>query len=124
MDYTQILRENGMKKYLPGDTTTKDGQAKMLSAVADTIDVIVPFNMNAEMSIWNNDISNEEEFKRMVGSVAYKVNELLGMANEQPLKEKLVSANSLNLIQTWIVLDFYCYILKSEYTVNILNVQN
>lgn len=123
MDYTQILRENGMKKYLPGDATTKEGQAKMLSTVADTIDVIVPFNMNAEISIWNKDINNEEDFKKLVGSVAYKVNELIGMANEQPLKDKLVNTDNLRLIQTWIVLDFYCYILKPEFTVNILNVR-
>ena len=69
MDYTQILRENGMKKYLPGDTTTKEGQAKMLSAVADTIDVIVPFNMNAEISIWNKDINNEEEAQIIISKV-------------------------------------------------------
>lgn len=123
MEYTEVLRKVGMKNYIPGDVKTKEGQEKMLAAVADVISDIKQYQIHTETTLWNKEINNENEFKTIVAEVACKVDELLASANMERLQSDIAEMENDRLMQAWIVLDFYAYISGSDCKTNIINVQ-
>ena len=110
MEYIEVLRKVGMKNYIPGDVKTKEGQEKMLAAVADVISDIKQYQIHTETKLWNKEIDNENEFQALMVEVACKVDELLAFANMERLQSDIAETENDRLMQAWIVLDFYAYI--------------
>lgn len=123
MEYTEVLRKVGMKNYIPGDVKTKEGQEKMLAAVADVISDIKQYQIHTETTLWNKEIDNENEFKALMVEVACKVDELLAFANMERLQSDIAETENDRLMQAWIALDFYAYISGVDCKTNIVNVQ-
>lgn len=107
--------------FLPGNLGDVNEQKHILKMIAQVIPAVTPFVSQSDKDIWNKVFTGELSISTAIAHCAFHVDTILERVfyDEQTLK----SFPEDVLLGAWIALDYYAYILKTEYSVNILQWQ-
>ena len=108
--------------FLPRNMETVSAQKQILTMLAQ---VVLPVRVCAEKAdreIWPMAQNGTMPLNQAVTQCAYDADKLIGMTIIDNLKLRDQSRD--NLLKAWIVLDYYIYVLKEEYSVNIRKLQD
>lgn len=108
--------------YLPKNLESVEAQKTVLKMLAGVIPSVKVCIDKADRDIWPKVTSREMTLKSAAGTCAYEVNRILGITKVENLN--LAQQSQTELMKAWIVLDYYTYILKSDYSVNIRKLQD
>ena len=108
--------------YLPRNLGEMDAHIQILNTIAKVIPEVSPCAKKAEAAIWPQVKSQEITVNRAIAQCAYETNTIIGnaaldMSNLQNLSEQ-------TLLEIWIALDYYSYVLKADYSVHIRKLQD
>ena len=107
---------------LPRNMETLEAQKQILSMLAQ---VVLPVRVCAEKAdreIWPNVQTGAMPLNQAVTQCAYDANKLIGMTIIDNLKLEEMDRDSL--LKAWIVLDYYLYVLRAEYSANVRKLQD
>ncbi len=109
-------------KYLPSDTNTVEAQLRLQKSLEYVMNTAI-LEMKTEL-IWKvNEGATEEEktrhFKTALVNTIMTVEELLEVLSTELLKRKVDQATSEELLKAWVTLEYYSYIIKPQYSMNI-----
>lgn len=120
------IQKNQLKQesfpFLPRNLETIGSQKQTLDMLAQ---VVLPVRVCAEKAdreIWPQVQAGTMPLNQAVTQCAYDADRLIGMTIIENLKLREQPRNEL--LKAWIVLDYYIYVLKSEYSVNIRKLQD
>lgn len=108
--------------YLPRNLGEMEAHRQILNAIATVVPEVSACIDIAEISIWPKVKSQEIPVNRAIAQCAYEANNVIGSAALD--MNLLRSLPEETLMETWIGLDYYGYVLKADYAVNIRNLQN
>lgn len=108
--------------YLPRNLGEIEAHQQILTAIARVVPEVSLCIDKAEITIWPKVRSQELPINRAIAQCAYEANGAIGaaaldMSNLRALPEEA-------LMEAWIALDYYSYVLKADYSVNIRNLQD
>lgn len=112
-----------LKKYaiqfVPGNIDEISTQREMLKMVMPVIPVN-KFIMDTDIPIvFKNNSLGKISILQLQGAIAANTDRCVGSFKEKELLEKIKKTNTEALIKSWIVIVFYCGILKPEYKINL-----
>lgn len=111
-------------RYLPDDLSNHSAQLELLEMLSNVMEISVP-KMKTEHA-WKSveriaDDATEKEgrFNKALAETILAVDQTLGYLNPQFLIKKIQNAKVEELLKGWVVLDYYLYMMKPEYIMNI-----
>lgn len=108
--------------YLPRNLGAAASQQQIMRMIAQIIPELTAYEEVADRTIWPEVKANKRPINQAIAQCAYQTNNIIGSAF--PNKQNLEYLSEISLLQAWIALDYYGYILKAEYSANIFNLQN
>ncbi len=108
--------------YLPKNLETVDAQKAVLKMLAAVFPSIQICQNKADRDIWPKVGAGGMTLRAAAGTCAAEVNRILGITVLENMK--LEQRTQTELLQAWIVLDYYSYLLRSDYSVNIRKIQD
>lgn len=107
--------------YLPRNLGEVEAQRQILSMIAQAAPAVAPCMEQADIMIWPKVRSKEITINQALAWCSHETDLAIGsmISGEQALK----SLSEADLLQAWISLDYYAYVQKAEYSVNIRNFQ-
>ena len=103
--------------YLPRNLGDVTAQQQILGMIAHVIPAVVTYIKEANATVWRKVNAGELPVNQAVTQCAYQTNRLLESAAVKP--EALKGFSEEELLQAWIALDYYAYVLKPEYTAHL-----
>lgn len=111
------LKANALP-FLPRNLGDVNEQKKILNMIAHVIPTVAPFVRQADGDIWNKVLAGEMPISSAIAQCAFRVDTIL--ENTTYDEQKLRSFPENDLLGAWIALEYYAYVLKTEYSFNIL----
>lgn len=108
--------------YLPRNLADVESQRQILMMIAQVVPEMGSYMGEADNTVWPKTKSKELSFSRAIAQCAYQSNIIIGSA--MPTQQMLECYQEIILYQAWIALDYYVYILKVEYSVNIMTLRD
>ena len=108
--------------YLPRNLDQIGAQRQIIRMLAACVPSVQPCVNEADREIWPMVEGNALPMNQAVARCANKANQLIGITIIENLK--LESQGEENLLKAWIVLDYYSYLLKPDYSANIRKLQD
>lgn len=126
MNQISDTQKNELKQqsfaFLPRNMETIDAQKQILNMLAQVVLPVRVCAEKAEREIWPMAQKGTMPLNQAVTQCAYDADKLIGMTIIENLK--LQEQGRENLLKAWIALDYYIYVLKAEYSVNIRKLQD
>lgn len=126
MNQIKEADQNALKReaypYLPKDIQSIRGQKQILAMLSAAIAPVTVCRNKAEQEIWPKAEAGQLSMNQAVAQCAYESNKLIGMTILENLKLQQLDRKSL--LQAWIALDYYCYVLKPEHSVHLHKAQD
>ena len=116
-----ILKQKTLP-YLPRNLGDVEAQRQILMMIAHVVPAVTSCVAQADKSIWPKVMTAELPISRAIAQCAYQTDKIIGSALLNGLM--LHSLPETSLMQAWIALDYYAYILKADYSVNIRYLQD
>ena len=118
----KIMLKQKAISYLPRNLAEADAQRQILDMLVPVIPAISACKEQAEQLIWPRVSAAELSMGQAVAQCAYQADKTIQAA---ALNESTLTVFPREtLMQAWIVMDYYSYVLKPEYSVNIRNLQD
>lgn len=108
--------------YLPRNLDQIGAQRQIIRMLAECVPSVSPCVEEADKEIWPMVERNVLPMNQAVARCANEANKLIGITIVENLK--LESQSEENLLKAWIVLDYYSYLLKPDYSENIRKLQD
>lgn len=119
--YKSTLKRKAVQ-YLPKNLDSIQAQKRVLQMIVGPVPTVKACLDKAEASTWPKVERNELPMNHAVAQCAYEINKLIGITVIENLK--LEDQNDEDLLKAWIALDYYAYVLKSDYAANIRKLQD
>lgn len=108
--------------YLPKNLETPDAQKQILAMLSAAVAPVLVCQEKAEREIWPKVEKQELPLNHAVAQCAYDADKLIGITIIENLKLQQLGREAL--LKAWIALDYYCYVLKPEFSGNIHRLQD
>lgn len=118
----KIMLKQKALVYLPRNLAEVDAQRQILDMLVPVIPAISACKAQAEQTLWPRVSSGELTMGQAVAQCAYQADKAVQAA--ALTKNALAAFPRETLMKVWIAMDYYGYVLKAEYAVNIHNLQN
>jgi len=112
-DTHDLLKEQALP-YLPRNLADVGAQKQILSMIAQVNPAVASYVPEANAAVWQKVFNAGLPIEQAIAQCAYQVNHILGTA--APDAQGLKSCPRETLLQAWIALDYYSYVMKPEYT--------
>ena len=120
-DMTKNSLKQKALEYLPRNLGEVEGQQKVLQMIEDAIPQIMSVSSQAQTQIWPKVADHSLSMNQAIAQCAFQTDKIIEAAFLENLA--LESLPEQTLLNAWIALDYYAYVLKPEYSFNIRNVQ-
>ena len=120
-EYLQGFRTS-FRQYFPTSLDTIECHMQLPYMVSSALDItpVIEYAKNSVYSRFETEPEKLSELSRAaVAKVAMNLEQYIGQTETEYFSTKIKRAHTESLEKAWIVLDFYCRMLKSEYTTNI-----
>lgn len=118
----KIMLKQKALVYLPRNLSEAEAQRQILNMLIPVIPAITECRDQADRMIWPKVASGELSMGQAVAQCAYQTDKTIQEAARN--MATLASFPKETLMRVWIAMDYYSYVLKPEYSVNIRNLQN
>lgn len=115
------LRQNALQ-YMPRNLGDTEAQRQILQMIVEAIPPVAHCMEQADVQIWPKVASQELSMSQAIAQCAYQTDRLIAANIMESLSPENLPEQTL--LQAWIALDYYAYVLKAEYSANIRFVQN
>lgn len=103
--------------YLPRNLGEVIAQKQILSMIAQVVPAVASYAAEAEVTIWSKVTNAALPISHAIAQCAYQTNHLVGSGSAYAVN--LHNLPEDTLLQAWIALDYYTYVLKEEYSGNL-----
>lgn len=100
--------------YLPRNLGEVTAQKQILEMIARVVPAVAPFSASADATIWADTASAKLPINRAIAQCAYQTNQIIASNSAHAIN--LSGFPEDTLLQAWIALDYYTYVLKEEYS--------
>lgn len=114
--------KNRALQYLPRSLDQIGTQRKIIQMLAEGIPSVCPCVDDAERELWPKVAQNLLPISRAAAQCGNEADKMIGITIFENLK--LESQSEETLLKAWIALDYYSYLLKPEYSINIRKLQD
>ena len=121
-DMTKNALKQKALEYLPRNLGEVEGQQKVLQMIEDAIPQIMSVSSQANTQIWPKVAEKSLSINQAIAQCAFQTDKIIESAFLENMA--LESLPEQLLLEAWIALDYYAYVLKPEYSFNIRNVQS
>lgn len=118
----KIMLKKKALSYLPRNLAEVDAHRQILDMLVPVIPAISECKEQAEQLIWPRVAAGELPIGQAVAQCAYQADKTIQAASLN--KSMLTAFPEEMLMQVWIIMDYYSYVLKPEYSGNIRNLQD
>ena len=108
--------------YLPRNLGAPESQRQIMRMIAQIVPELNAYEAVTNRTVWPEVSAKKLPVNQAIAQCAYQTNNIIGSAF--PNKQMLEYQSEISLLQAWIALDYYGYVLKAKYSVNILKLQN
>ena len=108
--------------YLPRNLGEMEAHRQILTAIAKAVPEVAATIDKAELTIWPNVHSGEVAVNRAIAQCAFEANAAIGSSAWDSTQLRVLQEEAL--MEAWIALDYYSYVLKADYSGNLRNLQN
>ena len=115
-----ILKQHSLQ-YLPQNLGEVTSQQQILLMISQISPAVAAFAAEANNSIWQKVQHGELPINQAIAQCAFQSDRLIGSA---PIESQtLMAAPKESLLQAWIAMDYYCYVLKADYSTHLRALQ-
>lgn len=118
----KVMLKQKAISYLPRNLAETDAQRQILDMLVPVIPAISQCREQADQLIWPRASAGELSMGQAVAQCAYQADKTIQAASLS--KGMLASFPKETLMRVWIAMDYYSYVLKPEYSVNIRHLQD
>lgn len=108
--------------YMPRNLGSVEAQRQILQMITEVMPPLKAYAAQADADIWPQVESQEKTMNSAIAQCAFQTDRIISTV----FLESLETENLPNekLMQGWIALDYYAYVLKEEYSANIRNLRD
>ena len=115
-----ILKQHSLQ-YLPQNLGEVTAQQQILLMISQLSPTVAAYAANASTTIWQKVQQGELPINQAIAQCAFQTDRILGAA---PIDhQSLMAFPRETLLQAWIAMDYYCYVLKADYSTNMRALQ-
>ena len=115
-----ILKQHALK-YLPQNLGEVAAQQQILLMISQVAPAVAAFAADANNGIWQKVERAELPMNQAVAQCAFQTDRIIGAAPADA--QTLKAASEETLLKAWIAMDYYCYVLKADYSVHMRSLQ-
>lgn len=115
-----ILKQHALK-YLPQNLGEVTAQQQILLMISQVSPAVAAFAADANNGIWQKVDRAELPMNQAVAQCAFQTDRIIGAAPADA--QTLNAASEETLLKAWIAMDYYCYVLKADYSVHLRSLQ-
>lgn len=112
-----ILKQKALP-FLPRNLGEIDSQKQILKMISLAFPEVAPFISQSDKEVWSKVQAGALSISTAIAQCAFHVDTILEKAFYN--KKNVMSLAEKDLLGAWIALDYYAYVLKTEYSFNIL----
>lgn len=115
-DASAALKQKALP-YLPRNLGDVTAQKQILAMIARVVPAVASFSAEADVTIWADAANARMPMNQAIAQCAYQADRMIG--SSAAYSTNLSSIPEEELLQAWIALDYYSYVLKGEYSRNL-----
>lgn len=116
-----ILKQHSLQ-YLPHNLGEVTAQQQILLMISQIVPAVAAFAANANTTIWQKVQQGETPINQAIAQCAFQTDRLISSA---PIEAQALNAAPQEvLLKAWIAMDYYCYVLKADYSVHMRALQD
>lgn len=115
-----ILKQHALK-FLPQNLGEISAQKQILQMISQICPAVAPFAEDANNAIWQKVEKAELPMNQAIAQCAYQTDRVIGAAPVST--QALQTAQKDTLLKAWIAMDYYCYVLKADYSQHLRGLQ-